>query len=329
MSDTAPPPERCELVHPLFGALGEICFRRAETDSTPVLSMLLGERQAAVPLRALQNEFGIADESADGRMLGLIAGALDFVSLLRLGDPLPAEVRTGEASWRPDAVHFQLAAARVKLQLTAWLGEGAGADDATDPHMLISQAEDPAMRQRMQRAMSQAAATMGLESSERVLELVEELAGELAYVEALRDRLLRPVEALCVRLAQIGRRRLDPAHMETITQVQRLAGIGLKGIAGRFEELDAQTGEVMAALQNVSRQREFIRKHRDWLFRSQRGWEPILAEWAAYDEEDAPEQLWALVGRTYQFLAPRFMPVTEWQSSFRPSKELTKKVMTW
>ena len=69
--------------------------------------MLLGERQAAVPLRALQNEFGIADDSADGRMLGLIAGALDFVPLLRPGDALPAEVRTGEASWKPDAMHFR------------------------------------------------------------------------------------------------------------------------------------------------------------------------------------------------------------------------------
>jgi hypothetical protein len=329
MSETAPPPERCELVHPLFGVLGEICFRRAETDSTPVLSMLLGEKQAAVPLRALQSEFGIPDDSADGRMLGLIAGALDFVSLLRPGDPLPAEVRTGEASWRPDATHFQLAAARVKLQLAAWLGEGADADDVSDPQILISQADDPAMRQRLQRAMSQAAAAMGLDSSERVIELVEELAGELAYVEALRDRLLRPVEALCARLAQIGRRRLDPAHMETITQVQRLAGIGLREILGRFEELDAQTGEVMSALQNVSRQREFIRKHRDWLFRSQRAWEPILAEWAGFDENEAPEQLWALVGRTYHFLAPRFMPVTEWQSAFRPSKEPARKVMTW
>ena len=229
MSDTAPAPECCELAHPLFGVLGEICFRRAETDRTPVLSMQLGERQAAVPLRALQTEFGIHDDSADGRMLGLIASALDFVPILRLGDALPAEVRTGEASWEPDAMHFRLAAARVQLQLTAWLGEGAGGENSeADPQMLLSQAEDPAMRQRLQRAMTHAAEAMALESTEQVLELVEQLAGELAYVEALRDRLLRPVQALCARLAVLGRRRLDPAHMETITQVQRLAGIGLQ-----------------------------------------------------------------------------------------------------
>jgi hypothetical protein len=185
------------------------------------------------------------------------------------------------------------------------------------------------MRQRLQKAMAHAADAMGLQSIEEVLKLVEELAGELGYVEALRDRLLRPAETLVKRLVAVGRRRLDPAHMETITQVQRLAGIGLQGISGRFDELDAQTGEVMAALRNVSRQREFIREHRDWLFRSQRAWEPILTEWAEYDEAESPELLWALVGRTYQFLAPRFMPVTEWQSTFRASRELAKRVMTW
>jgi hypothetical protein len=330
MPETAPAPERCTLAHPLFGALGEIWFRHAETDRTPVLAMHLGEREAAVPLRALQNEFGIASDSPDGRMLKLIANALDFVSLLRPGDKLPAEVLTGDASWQPEAMHFQLAAARVKLQLTSWLGQGGGPEQGdADPQMLLSQVDDPAMRQRLQEAMAQAARAMGLDSSEQVVSLIEELAGELAYVEALRDRLLTPVTELRTRLAAIGRRRLDPAHMETITQVQRLCGIGLRDIAARFEELDAQTGEVMAALQNVSRQREFIRKHRDWLFRSQRAWEPILNEWASFDESETPELLWALVARTYQFLAPRFMPVTEWQSTFRPTKEPQKRAMTW
>ena len=63
--------------------------------------VLLGEREAALPLRALQREFDIADESEDGRMLALIAASLDFVTSLRLGDALPAEVLSGEASWEP------------------------------------------------------------------------------------------------------------------------------------------------------------------------------------------------------------------------------------
>ena len=52
----------------------------------------LGDKQAALPLISLQREFDILDDSADGRMLALIAQSLDFVAGLRLGDPLPKEV---------------------------------------------------------------------------------------------------------------------------------------------------------------------------------------------------------------------------------------------
>ena len=71
--------------------------------------------------------------------------------------------------------------------------------------------------------------------------------------------------------------------IETLTQVRRLAPRRCAD-QPRFEELDAQTGEVMAALRNVDSQRAFIRSNRDWLYRSQRAWEPILGEWERQDE---------------------------------------------
>jgi len=39
----------------------------------------------------------------------------------------------------------------------------------------------------------------------------------------------------------------------------------------------------------------------------------------------------ALLGRSYQFLAPRFMPVTEWASLTRPTQRKQDKVrqMVW
>jgi hypothetical protein len=39
---------------------------------------------------------------------------------LQIGDALPAEVLTGQASWEPDAVHLQIAQARLQWQLVAW-----------------------------------------------------------------------------------------------------------------------------------------------------------------------------------------------------------------
>src|ERR1700722_12569666 len=89
-------PTSCVLAHRGFVAMGEPLFRRAETDNTPVMVVTLGERQVALPLRSLQREFAIENEAPDGRMLGLIAESLEFVTVLRLGDPLPPEVCTGE-----------------------------------------------------------------------------------------------------------------------------------------------------------------------------------------------------------------------------------------
>ena len=75
----AAPADHCTLTHRVFTSFGEPLFRRSETDGTPVMVVKLGEKEAAIPLRSLQREFGIPDDSDDGRMLGLIAQSLDFV----------------------------------------------------------------------------------------------------------------------------------------------------------------------------------------------------------------------------------------------------------
>jgi hypothetical protein len=99
------PPECCLLEHPMFNVVGALCFRRATTDGVPSMIVQMGDREAAVPLRSLQREFGISDDSADGQMLSLIEQGLDFVHELRIGDRLPAEILTGHASWEPRDMH--------------------------------------------------------------------------------------------------------------------------------------------------------------------------------------------------------------------------------
>ena len=164
-----------------------------------------------------------------------------------------------------------------------------------------------------------------------MIQLVEDLAQELAYIEALRDRLLRRVNGMADKLNQMAiAYRGDGSHLETLTQVRRLTNAALKQIGHRFEELDAQTGEVMAALRNTDIQRTFIRSNRDWLYRAQRAWQSLLREWdvagIGYDEG-----ILLLLNRSYQFLAPRFMPVTEWTSLLRPakSKKDATRQMVW
>ena len=328
-----PTPGVCALQHRLFTQIDAPMFRRSEADNTAVLIVRLGEREAAIPLRALQNECGIEDDSPDGRMLGLIAESLDYVTGLRIGDNLPPEVCTGEASWRPDAVHLTIAATRLQLQLVHWLGAGSGAEQTNlDADALLQAADDPALRQQVQAAFDQAAIALGLPDATGVIAGLEDLARELAYIEALRDRLLRRVRSVTQKLAPgtLGLRS-DSSRMETLTQVRRLSSAALRQISARFDELDAQTGEVMSALRNADSQRTFIRSNRDWLYRSQRAWEPLLADWDRISDMN-DEGFWPLLIRSYQFLAPRFMAVTEWTMVTRQvprKKNQSQPQMVW
>ncbi|HXA21299.1 MAG TPA: hypothetical protein VNW90_03300 [Acetobacteraceae bacterium] len=331
IATTSPPPDHCCLVHRVFGMFGDPLFRRAESDGTPVMAVHMGEKEAAIPLSALRREFGIEVGSDDGRMLELIAQALDFVAGLRIGDPLPPEILSGEASWEPDEVHLQIANARLQWQLVTWLNSGTGADaEHLDAEYLLQVADDPARRQQVQQALAKAAEVLGLPDRAAVIGLVEELARELAYIEALRDRLLRRAKVMADKLNRIAKAfRGDASHLETLTQVRRLAATALKQISHHFDELDAQTGEVMSALRNADSQRTFIRSHRDWLYRTQRAWQSLLAEWEGagigFDEG-----VLQLLNRTYQFLAVRFMPVTEWAATTRPTqKKDTTRRMVW
>jgi hypothetical protein len=326
-----PPPERCELINPVFTAFGPAMFRRAEADSTPVMVVTLGQKEAALPLRALQREFLIDDASPDGRMLGLIAEALDYVTGLHLGDMLPAEVLTGQASWQPEERHRATAEARLRGQLLARL-DPAAMPEAGEISVERMQ-EDSVLRGRVQSAFEQAASALEVAGAEDIVLLVTAVAEELGFIEALRERLLHPVARLCQRLARMGDGwRGNAERQTTMGQVRKLARTGLQQTAERFAEVDAQTGEVMSTLRNVDSQRSFIRSNRDWLYRSLRAWTPILASW----ERAGPaldDAAWARLNNTYQFLAPRYMTVQEWAlvSGSRRSRRatLTGPVMRW
>ena len=307
------PPDICALQHRIFHSLTDVLFRRAEGDDTPVIVMSLGERTAAVPLRALQRELGIADNSPDGRMLRLIAHSLDYVAGLQIGDPLPTEVLDGRASWAPGATHRAVAAARLRLQLTAWLRPEAAGVVMPDAAGVRRLDEDPAMRQHVNAALEQAALDLGLTDRNDVVRLLETLADEFSYIEALREGLFNRVRAMMARIERFARAgRINQKRTEMLTQVRRLGTVALDQMAARFADIDAHSQEVMTALRNVENERSLIRSSRDWLYRASRAWEVILQDWE--DANELPDnELWRLVERTYQFLAPRHMRVQEWQ----------------
>ena len=311
----AVPVTRCEFQTNIFASFGEVRFRRSITDGVPIMAVPLGEREAQLPLGALRREFDIQDDSPDGRMLDLIGSALDYVPSLAPGDKLPSEVLNGEASWRPSPKHIRMAATRMRLNLVAWLSPhsrwaGAKRDEIT----LLRLAEDAALREEVAALAIPAAQHLELRDAANVLRLLDEMSHEMAYIEALRQRLLERVEGLCRRMAAIlmARRNMTTAPSDTLAQVHRLALLAYKQLHDRFDDVDAQTGEFGSLLRNIDNHRQFIRTNRDWLYRNQRVWDSVLGQWDQVG--DTVDEIAALLAKTYQFLAPRFMPTKEWQA---------------
>jgi hypothetical protein len=268
--------EHCVLADPGFRAHGQPVFRRA-ADGVPAMVVAFGEREAVVPLGPLQRQLGIDDASPDGRMLRLIAEALDFVPELRLGDRLPSEVLTGEASWSPAPHHRARAAAVLRGRLLAAVAlHGAAAVQAADT-------------------------------------LVLPLAHEIAYIEALRETLLLRTEAMARAVRALGHGWNGHANGHaTLAQVARLAEAAASDLAARFAAVDAVTADIRAALRDLAGRRAAIRAHRDGLVRTARAFAPVLDAW-----DTAPtridDSVWPLLARTWRLLAARCMAVQEWE----------------
>lgn len=310
---------RCTFEHPLFSKLGEVVFCLAETDGMPSLVMPLGRSKAVLPLRSLQAELGIDSASADGRMLVRIARSLDFVAGLRLGDPLPVEVLDGTASWQPSSANRHLAASRLQLQLISQLEADTFVNwIKAEAQAVLAAAADPGLRLGLQAALIEAAARLGLPDAAAAARLMENAAHELGFVEALRDSLLRRVLRLNERVQGLTTGTTQNlSRSELLSRVIRLTSIALERINARFAGVEGQTEAVLEVLQASDAWCALIRLHRDWLHCSLRGWGPILAAWDVA-KPGWSEGTWALLSRTYRFLAPRFMPMQEWQTTARP-----------
>ncbi len=316
-------PPCCRFDHPGFAALGRVVFRRTRDDGVAALALDLGGPAAVLPLATVAQAFGIGPDTGDGRMLRRIAAALCFVGEIRLGDPLPSEVVTGEASWRPSPYHRQVASARLQMELVAWIGRdgrplGAG-DGRITSRMLVVSIDDPAVRPRVQDALRRIATELGLQGTDleagrrQVAGLLDALAGELAYVEALRERLLDPVRGMLSGLGRIGGTPgLPPARRETLFQVTQLTMTAVADVARRFDAVDALTQAIVPALRHLDRRRGVLRRHRDALFGTLLEWQPLLDAWRGMGTEAAHEDTWKVVEQAYRFLAPRYMTVQEW-----------------
>ena len=323
--------------------MAEAYFRLSEQDpDLPVMMVPFAENNVALPFDGLRKEFGIEKDSADDKMLELVAEGLNFVVLLRPGDPIPAELLTGAPSAEISPDHRQIAYHRLTMQLVTWV---TGDESLiTDRDQLAQIAEDPSTKKRVNEGLGEAAKKLGLQAGEKekVLELMGRLADDLAAVEALRDRFQR-IEVMDGKIQDLrGVIKSQQIMIELLDPVARLMTTAAKQFREEFDEIDAQTGEIIALLKNIDSQLVYIREKRNDLHKRLMAWDEILDAWDKAKIEDSEPTL-KLLRETYRFLAPRFMAVDEWalvtkaqaactEVNMRPPEEnngLAKTEVSW
>ncbi|MGE4278446.1 MAG: hypothetical protein AB7G62_02585 [Magnetospirillum sp.] len=309
--------------HKFFSSFDDLYFRMTDTGE-PVAVLKLATNEAILGFEGIKREFMLKPESHDFVMLDKVAEGLKFVRGLRPGEPLPKEVTTREASWDPTERHRRIARQRLTMQLVTWL---TGNEHIfTSAEELAQVAEDPQVKKNIQLAFAEAAEALGLgrERREDVVQYIETLAKELAYIECERDvfaeicKIDEKVQAL---------RRIysaDRSMIETTDQVARLSQRALKVFRDFFEQVDAQTGEILAMLKNIDNQIEYIRSVRDEVHRRQLPWEDYIPIWKQLFTVRSDENT-NRIRDLYQFLAPRFMQVNEWVLVTKRGFETAKK----
>ena len=286
-------------------------FRKSQETGEPVFVVNLGGEEVMLPLPGIRREFKIEEESVDDRMLGLVADGLDYVKILMPGDDLPKELLTGEASWEISDEHRMIARQRLSMQLVSWM---SGDENLiTEPDELLQIAEDPAVREKVNKAFEEAAKAIGMEAGDgdKIVDLIEDLGEELAYIETLRDqfRSVLAMDEKVKRLRHVAAR--NRSILDTTTSVAKLLAVAVSEFGEEFDMADGQTGEIIAVLKNIASQKEYIRSVRNSVYRRLVAWDDLLRAWereSGLYTASVPD----LLRETYRFLAPRYMQTDDW-----------------
>jgi hypothetical protein len=309
-----------------FGTVEGSYFTILEDTGDAVMMMPLEGGDVSLKLGGIKKELELKPDDHDTKTLDTITEALKYVRGIRAGDPVPSEMLSGEASWEVSENDRATAHNRVTMQLVSWMS----GDETlvTEPDQLAQIVEDPKTREKINAAFIEAAESLGLGKDRRedVVVLVGNLAEELAYIETLRSK-FHKVEAIQGNVFELEEKyKTELSIMETITPVRRLFKIAVDGLQESFDEIDAQTGEILAVLKNIASQTKFIRSTRDDLHRRLWAWEGLIEDWgmAVIKRSQQNEHL---LEELYRFLARRFLPSQEWEL-FTKALEKNEKLTT-
>lgn len=321
--DAAPPAAKGDrsthfvFEHKVF-AIPNSKFLLAPDTHRPVLSVPLGALKGMMDLQLVRSSFGIKAGSPDDEVLGIVAKSLKYVKDIRPGDTIPNELLDGSASWSVSDEHRMIAKNRLMLQLASWV---TGRETVvTDLEHLQQVVDDPNMKQNIQDGVTKMAGQLGVpeEKKEEVLDRIDKIARELCYIEALRGR-LGELKLIPLKLREIEHYfRRNKTLGQEVQQIIRLIRPPLQAYSNQFDQVDAQTSELVAALKNMDNQIHYIRESRDELHQKFMVWDKMYDKWKTVEIEVGEEPL-ELIHDTYRFAAHNFLQPKAWQLNISSS----------
>ncbi|CAO3456211.1 hypothetical protein [Azospirillum largimobile] len=300
-----------DFQHKVFSLPGAF-FCQEPNSKEPVLNILLGDLKAALAFPTLMESFQIEDGTHDARLLEIIEQGLAFVKQIRPGEEIPGELLDGRASWSVEDKHRIIAKGRLTVQIvSSFTGNEMIVSDIDELEQVV---EDPQTKERMKAAFAKIAERLKLTNDyeQYLTDRIDDLAQELSYIEALRDRFkhIRRIDQAMAKLATIY--RTDRTFCSELNRMQGLIRKPLREYDLIFDQADAQTGDIVGALRNFHPTIQFIRKIRDDLRAKLLEWEELLQGWDEVTMERSPK-VEALQKQTYRFLASRYIETTVWK----------------
>ncbi len=307
----AAPARRFDFAHKVFQIEHGVFQLDSQTEE-PVYTVDMGDLRANLTFNSVRTAFGIGPADPDSKLLDEVAKALAFVRTIRPGDAIPSELLDGTASWRIEDHHRAAARGRISVGLVAWMS-GRGSAQQMSMLELAKMAEDPETKSRVQQAFGKLADELGLPADRRgdVVKQIDRLVDELAYVEALRERVGRARRILDTlkRLRAVYKR--ERGLHDEIERTVALSEPPVHKLEMQIAEVDAQTGETANALRTLPRQIAFIREVRDRLHSQMMKWDDLLEAWHGMTAEHST-RVQKLVRDTYRFVARHFPAESEW-----------------
>ncbi|MEP4379051.1 MAG: hypothetical protein ABJ215_06870 [Alphaproteobacteria bacterium] len=305
-------PDVVAFDHRFFSSFPDAHFRLDESEGVPVYAFGLGAQKVALTFAGIKREFAMREYGHDAVMLNTVERSLQFVSLLGIGDPIPPEILTGDASWEPSKLHGDAALKRIGAYLTAWQMERpvALSDPIRLERFIAAHVNDIAVGKALARLATQLGSDVDNETVSGTMDAAVE---EISYIEALRERYL----AVCQVGSRLKKVRRDFAHHASVVgdvdPVSRLISIPIHALGLKLAEVDARLSGVVSLFGNFDFHRRAIRDIRDEMFAHLNPWEEITEAWARLPVNISdPYAVAPLLRDLYKYLAPRFMPADTW-----------------